>query len=43
MMWGDTRVDNAGNTTFKSAGKQPAWINYQTNVNKARGNFANLS
>lgn len=27
-------------TTFKSAGKQPAWINYMTNVNQAKGNFA---
>ena len=27
-------------TTFKSAGKQPAWINYMTNVNQVRGNFA---
>ena len=26
--------------TQKSAGKQPAWINYMTNVNQIRGNFA---
>lgn len=26
--------------TFRSAGKQPAWINYQTNFNRAYGNFA---
>lgn len=26
--------------TQKSAGKQPAWINYMTNVNQVRGNFA---
>ena len=25
---------------FKSAGKQPAWINYMTNYNRAYGNFA---
>jgi hypothetical protein len=25
---------------FSSAGKQPAWINYMTNVNQVRGNFA---
>ena len=43
MMWGDTRIDDRGNVTSKSAGKQPAWINYQTNVNKARGNFAKFS
>jgi len=24
----------------KSAGKQPAWVNYMTNVNVTRGNFA---
>ena len=43
MMWGDTRIDNNGKPTFKSAGKQPAWINYQTNVDKTRGNFAKFS
>ena len=37
MMWGDTRIGRNGNLYFKSAGKQPAWINYQTNVNKAWG------
>ena len=26
-----------------SAGKQPAWIKYMTNVNKTYGNFANES
>lgn len=26
--------------TFKSAGKQPSWINYQTSFNKVYGNFA---
>lgn len=40
MAWWDTQVDNSGVTTFKSAGKQPAWINYMTNVNVVRGNFA---
>ncbi len=29
-----------GEPRFKSAGKQPAWINYMTNVNVVRGNFA---
>lgn len=28
---------------LKSAGKQPAWINYMTNINKTYGNFANES
>jgi hypothetical protein len=40
MAWWDTGVDGAGECTFKSAGKQPAWLNYMTNVNKTYGNFA---
>jgi hypothetical protein len=36
----DTICTSAGLTTFKSAGKQPAWINYMTNVPVTRGNFA---
>jgi len=44
MAYFDTLITEptAGNfvKTFKSAGKQPAWINYMTNVNQARGNFA---
>ena len=28
---------------LKSAGKQPAWINYMTNINKTYGNFATES
>ncbi len=36
----DTRITNTGKVVFKSAGKQPAWINYMTNVNQCRGNFA---
>lgn len=27
-------------TIFKSAGKQPAWVNYMTNINRCRGSFA---
>lgn len=27
-------------TVFRSAGKQPAWLNYMTNVNVCKGNFA---
>ena len=41
MAYFDTTVTSAGLTTFKSAGKQPAWINYMTNVPVTRGNFAN--
>lgn len=40
MAWFDTTTDNQGNVTYSSAGKQPAWINYMTNVNQTRGSFA---
>lgn len=40
MAYFDTEVTSAGLKTFKSAGKQPAWINYMTNVPVTRGNFA---
>lgn len=40
MMWADTECSSAGVTTYRSAGKQPAWLNYMTNVNKVYGNFA---
>ena len=40
MAWFDTIVNYDGDTTYNSAGKQPAWINYMTNVNQCRGNFA---
>lgn len=40
MAWWSTGVDAQGNTTYTSAGKQPAWLNYMTNVNKTYGNFA---
>jgi hypothetical protein len=40
MAWFDTECDAAGNVTYGTAGKQPAWINYMTNVNQCRGNFA---
>lgn len=37
----DTMIDGTSNEiTFKSAGKQPSWINYQTSKNKVYGNFA---
>jgi hypothetical protein len=38
--WWTTEIDSTGKLTYKSAGKQPAWINYMTNVNKCYGNFA---
>lgn len=38
--WGD-EVDSTGEITFRqSAGKQTAWINYQTAVDKCYGDFA---
>ena len=40
MAWFDTDVTSAGVVTYNTAGKQPAWINYMTNVNQTRGNFA---
>ena len=40
MAWWSTWVDVDGNTHYRSAGKQPAWLNYMTNVNKIKGNFA---
>lgn len=40
MAWWDTYVDQFAVAGYKSAGKQPAWMNYMTNVNQVRGNFA---
>ncbi len=41
MAWFDTTIGTAANAIeFSSAGKQPAWINYMTNVNQTRGSFA---
>ena len=39
MAW-DKTTNELGVTKLKSAGKQPAWINYMTNHNRAYGNFA---
>lgn len=39
MAWWDSYWDGTQWTT-KSAGKQPAWINYMTDYNKVYGNFA---
>lgn len=40
MAWWDTNISDTGVITYKSAGKQTAWLNYQTNVNRSYGNFA---
>jgi hypothetical protein len=40
MAWYGTKINLDGTITTHSAGKQPAWINYMTNINKTYGNFA---
>jgi hypothetical protein len=40
MAWFDTKCNFQGDVEYKSAGKQPAWINYMTAVNQCRGDFA---
>ena len=41
MAWFDTEINPTTEAiTYNTAGKQPAWINYMTNVNQTRGNFA---
>jgi len=41
MCWWDTYWDTVNEEWVqKSAGKQPAWINYMTSVNRTFGNFA---
>ena len=40
MAWFDTSINGNEVITYNSAGKQPAWINYMTNVNQTRGSFA---
>jgi hypothetical protein len=38
--WSTEKTNGVDEWVTKSAGKQPAWINYMTNVNQTRGNFA---
>ena len=38
--WSTHKIQASPVWEQKSAGKQPAWINYMTNVNQVRGNFA---
>lgn len=40
MAWWGTQQDPFGTWIQTSAGKQPAWLDYMTNVNRVRGNFA---
>ena len=39
LLLADTTVFDGENFEQKFIGKQPAWINYMTNINKAYGNF----
>lgn len=43
MAWWDTKISNTSDLTRHSAGKQTAWINYQTAIDKCYGDFANLN
>jgi len=42
LLWSDTTIvtDDEMNIAKRSLGKQPAWINYMTDVNKTYGGFA---
>lgn len=40
LAWWDVQLNPDGNIRRFSAGKQPAWIQYMTNVNKVYGDFA---
>lgn len=40
LAWWDTQIDSGGNLIRTSVGKQPAWLQYQTDINKAYGDFA---
>ena len=40
MHWADSYSPSPGAWTFQSAGKQTAWINYQTNIDRNLGDFA---
>ena len=45
LAWWDTQITNAGGINYVeyfSLGKQPAWLNYMTNVNKTYGSFAQI-
>lgn len=40
MAWSERKVSAGGQVTERSLGKQPAWIQYMTNFNRTKGNFA---
>ncbi len=41
MAWWDTHGESDEKEVMKSAGKQPAWLDYMTNYNRTFGHFAN--
>ena len=40
LAWWSTKASTSGVIIFNSAGKQPAWINYQTDIDEVFGTFA---
>lgn len=40
MAWSERKIGAGGQVTERSLGKQPAWIQYMTNFNRTKGNFA---
>ena len=40
LAWWDTQIAPSGEIIRTSVGKQPAWLQYQTDINKAYGDFA---
>lgn len=40
LAWWDTQIDSDGEITRSAIGKQPAWLQYQTDINKCYGDFA---
>lgn len=40
LAWWDTQIDQDGDIIRTSVGKQPAWLQYQTDINKCYGDFA---
>lgn len=40
LAWWDTQINEDGDLFRTSVGKQPAWLQYQTDINKCYGDFA---
>lgn len=40
MAWWDTLLERNAGLTFRTVGKQPAWLDYMTNYNRTFGGFA---